>query len=203
MPRDGVNAYIVDDVLVDAGMPLSVGSLVKAVEGHTIRTHVLTHAHGDHAGGSRQVSDHFGIPVWCPARDADAARQGKAVAASRLQSLIRWKPVEVARELQEGDEVGPGFTVLNAFGHSPGQIALWRERDRTLICADVFVNMNLITMMPGLHEPPGVFTVDPVRNRDAARRLAELEPELVLFGHGRPLRDPAALARFVQSLPRA
>jgi hydroxyacylglutathione hydrolase len=203
MPRDGVNAYIIGDVLVDAGASFTTRSLIKALEGRELTTHVLTHAHGDHAGGSKQISEQFGMPVWCGARDADAAREGKPVAASRVQSLIGWKPVEVARELHEGDEVGPGFIVLDAPGHSPGQIVLWRERDRTLISADVFLNMNFYTTISGLHEPPGMFTVDPVRNRDAARRLADLEPELVLFGHGKPLRNPAKLAEFARSLPRA
>src|SRR5438270_4540669 len=141
MPRDGVNAYIIGDVLVDAGASFTTRSLIKALEGRELTTHVLTHAHGDHAGGSKQISEQFGVPVWCGARDADAAREGKPVAASRVQSLIGWKPVEVARELHEGDEVGPEFTLLDAPGHSPGQIVLWRERDRTLICADVFLNM--------------------------------------------------------------
>jgi glyoxylase-like metal-dependent hydrolase (beta-lactamase superfamily II) len=116
--------------------------------------------------------------------------------------VFGWKPVAVARELREGDEIGPGFTVLDTPGHSPGHIALWRERDRALICGDVFLNMNVYTTAPGLHEPPRAFTVDPARNRESARRLGELEPELVLFGHGQPLRDPAKLAAFARSLPR-
>jgi hypothetical protein len=58
------------------------------------------------------------------------------------------------------------------------------------------------TAIPGLHEPPRAFTVDPARNRDCARRLSELKPELVLFGHGKPLRDAAKLAAFAQSLAR-
>jgi len=40
------------------------------------------------------------------------------------------------------------------------------------------------------------------RNRDAARRLAALRPGLVLFAHGKPLRDPAKLAAFAESLPQ-
>jgi glyoxylase-like metal-dependent hydrolase (beta-lactamase superfamily II) len=52
-----------------------------------------------------------------------------------------------------------------------------------------------------LHEPPRVFTPDPQRNRASARRLAALEPELVCFGHGPPLRDPGELARFIARLP--
>jgi glyoxylase-like metal-dependent hydrolase (beta-lactamase superfamily II) len=201
MPRAGVNAYLVGDVLVDAGLSVHAGRIVKALLGRQVGTHALTHAHGDHAGGSKKVSDTLGIPVWVGAGDAEALRAGKAVAASRVQAMFGWKPVAVARELREGDEVGPGFTVLDTPGHSPGHISLWRESDRTLICGDVFVNLNLLTLAEGLHEPPRAFTVDPARNRESARRLAALEPQLVLFGHGHPLRDAAKLKAFAQSLP--
>jgi hydroxyacylglutathione hydrolase len=201
LPRGGINAYLIGDVLVDAGLPLHAGALVKTLADHTVVTHLITHAHGDHVGGSKVVSEKLGIPVWCGAADVPAVRAGKPVAASRVQSLFGWKPVEVDRELREGDEVGPGFTVLDTPGHSPGHIALWREADRTLICGDVLLNLNFYTTIPGLHEPPRAFTVDPAGNRDAARRLAGLEPELVLFGHGLPLRDPAKLAAFAAGLP--
>jgi glyoxylase-like metal-dependent hydrolase (beta-lactamase superfamily II) len=202
MPRAGVNAYLLGDVLIDAGIPQSGGAIVKALSGRTVSTHVLTHAHGDHAGGSSKVVKALGIPVWCGAADADAASTGKAVPASRLQAMIKWPPVEVAKQLAEGDVVGPGFVVLDTPGHSPGHISLWRESDRTLVCGDVFVNMNLVTTAAGLRQPPKLFTVDPPRNRDSARRLAELEPALALFGHGQPLRDPAKLTAFAQALPR-
>jgi hydroxyacylglutathione hydrolase len=61
--------------------------------------------------------------------------------------------------------------------------------------------MNLMTGIRGLQEPPSVFTPDPARNRESARRLAALEPELVCFGHGPPLRDPAKLSEFIAALP--
>jgi hydroxyacylglutathione hydrolase len=66
----------------------------------------------------------------------------------------------------------------------------------------VLFNLRLPTLRPGLREPPKVFTPDPALNRDSARRLAELRPRLILFGHGPPLRDGAGFARFVESLPR-
>ncbi|MGI8944975.1 MAG: MBL fold metallo-hydrolase [Thermoleophilaceae bacterium] len=199
-PRRFINAYLVGDVLVDAGLKLHAGAIVKALSGHPVAAHVITHAHGDHAGGSRTVTTTLAVPAWCGAGDAGAVRAGEPVAASRVQALFGWQPVEVSRELRAGDEVGPGFEVLDVPGHSPGQIALWREHDRTLICADVLMNLNFFTTLPGLNEPPGLFTVDPAGNRRAARRLAALEPRVVLFGHGRPLRDTAALAAFVASL---
>ena len=70
-----------------------------------------------------------------------------------------------------------------------------------LILGDVLNNMNLLTGIPGLHEPPGIFTPDPVRNRKSARRLAELRPQLTCFGHGPPLRDAGKLADFIALLP--
>ena len=47
-----------------------------------------------------------------------------------------------------------------------------------------------------------IFTPDPARNRESARRRGELEPALALFGHGPPLRDPRRFTEFVAGLPR-
>ena len=90
--------------------------------------------------------------------------------------------------------------MLETPGHSDGHVAFWRESDRTLVLGDVFFNMHVVTTARGLREPPRIFTRDPRRNRESARRLAALEPELALFGHGPPLRDPAALKAFVAEL---
>lgn len=106
----------------------------------------------------------------------------------------------VATRLKEGDRVA-NFNVLDAPGHSRGHIALWRAEDKVLVLADVLFNLNPLTMRSGLREPPAALTLNPAQNRDSARRLAELEPELVLFGHGPPLRNPEALSRFAASLP--
>ena len=61
--------------------------------------------------------------------------------------------------------------------------------------------MNLLTMIPGLREPPGFFTPDPAENRRSARKLAALEPALVCFGHGPPVRDTKKFTDFVAGLP--
>ena len=106
-------------------------------------------------------------------------------------------PVE--RWLREGDEVA-GFEVLDVPGHSAGHVAYCRAGDRTLICGDVLFNIRLPTLRAGLREPYRPLTADPARNRDSARRLADLRPHLVLFGHGPPLRDSQRFTRFVGSL---
>jgi glyoxylase-like metal-dependent hydrolase (beta-lactamase superfamily II) len=108
-------------------------------------------------------------------------------------------PRTVDRALREGDEIA-GFAVLDVPGHSPGHVALWRESDRALVLGDVLNNMDVATGVRGLREPKRIFTPDPARNRESARRLAALEPALVCFGHGPPLRDTRKFVDFVSKL---
>ena len=207
VPRNGVNAYLVGDVLVDAGYILSGKKVVSAVKGREIRAHALTHVHNDHAGGTKHVHEALGVPVWIGVDDAPFLRSGKAPVppGNRIASLfgpVAGSPkVEPERELSEGDELGHGFVVLDTPGHSPGHVSFWREADRTLICGDVFFNLNIVTFAYGLRQPPDLFTYDVAQNRASERRLADLDPAVVCFGHGPPLRDPAAIRAFVAGLP--
>jgi hydroxyacylglutathione hydrolase len=108
----------------------------------------------------------------------------------------------VARTLREGDPLAAGFTVLDTPGHSPGHVSFWRESDRTLICGDVFFNLRLPSLRPGLRQPPALLTPAPAQNRNSERRLAALEPRFAGFGHGPVLSDAARpLDAFVRALP--
>jgi hydroxyacylglutathione hydrolase len=170
--------------------------ILRELRGRTPRAHVLTHAHPDHYGSSHAICAALEIPLWCGAGDVAAVEAGKVVSkGGRMVPGPHAHPV--ARSLHEGDEV-VGFSVLEVPGHSPGHIALWRESDRTLICGDVMFGPDLIT--GNLREPFPLMSADPRRNRDSARRLAALEPALVCFGHGKPLRDPATFEAAVARL---
>ena len=146
------------------------------------------------------------IPLWCGERDARVAQgarpaPGHGPGAKLLAKLPLPDPHAVERRLREGDEVA-GFRVLDTPGHSPGHVSFWRESDRTLVCGDVLFNLNVLTLKRGLCEPPRLLTHDPALNRESARRLAQLQPALVLFGHGPPLRDTERFVGFAESLPR-
>lgn len=207
-PPNAFNVYLVEDVVIDAAHKRAGKSIFQQLDGHEVRAHALTHAHPDHNGVSKEICGRFGVPFWVGAKDADAAERPELMLERQPDiwlNRMNWKlltgpghPVE--RRLGEGDEVG-GFEVLDVPGHSPGHVAFWRKSDRTLILGDVLNGMNLMTAIPGLHEPPRAFTPDPARNRESARRLAELEPRLTLFGHGPPFRDTRRLVEFVEGLP--
>ena len=207
-PRNVINVYLAGDVLIDAATRRGERRIMRQIAGRSLAAHALTHAHPDHQGSSHAVCIRLGVPLWCGQGDVPAMETPGGIARSqppgwrnRLQQRY-WTgpPHPVSRALVEGDEVA-GFIVLETPGHSPGHLAYWRERDRVLILGDVLNNINVLNGVPGLHEPPRAFTPDPARNRDSARRLAALRPQLTCFGHGAPLRDPGRLADFVDRLP--
>ena len=205
-PPNAINVYLMGDVLVDAATRHGHRRILRQLRDREVNAHALTHVHPDHQGSSHRVCTTLGIPLWCPDGDAPAMEDGDI--AGRMppsplnrinDKLMTGPPHPVDRRLREGDEVA-GFTVLDTPGHTAGHVTFWRESDRTMVAGDVLNGMNLLTAIPGLHEPPRAFTLDPKRNRESARRLAELEPALVCFGHGPPLRDAAKLAAFLARL---
>jgi hydroxyacylglutathione hydrolase len=207
-PRNAINVYLAGDVLIDAATRQGERRIMRQIQGRSLSAHALTHAHPDHQGCSHIVCERFGIPLFCGRDDVPAMESAGGISTSqapgwmnRLQARY-WTgpPHPVDRALVEGDEVGE-FTVLECPGHSKGHVAYWRESDRVLILGDVLNNINVRTGITGLHEPLDIFTPDPPRNRESARKLAALRPSLTCFGHGPPLRDPGKLAAFVDALP--
>jgi glyoxylase-like metal-dependent hydrolase (beta-lactamase superfamily II) len=210
-----LNVYVIGDVLIDAATRFDEGRIMRQLQGREITAHALTHAHPDHLGASHAVCERLRIPFWVGANDADAAEDPQKLRESLVHlsfpggaQVVRayvalqvtdGHPVE--RRLVEGDEVA-GFRVLDVPGHSPGHIAFWRESDRVLIAGDVLWNFQFAMGRPGLTEPAKPANTDSAMNRDSARRLAALEPELVCFGHGPPLRDGRRFREVVARLPR-
>jgi glyoxylase-like metal-dependent hydrolase (beta-lactamase superfamily II) len=209
LPPNAINVYLVGDVLIDAATRQAKRRIFRQLGSRKLSAHALTHVHPDHQGSSHAVCERYSVPLWCGQDDVPAMEVPGSVTNRTAPTWLRrvqerfWvgPPHPVARALREGDEVA-GFTVIDTPGHSRGHVAFWRESDRVLILGDVLNNMNLLTAVPGLREPPKMFTPDAARNRESIRKLAELRPALALFGHGPPLRDPGKLADFAARLPR-
>ena len=201
-----INAYLAGDVLIDAGVRQSAPRLLRWLRPRRPLAHALTHVHPDHQGASHAICAVLSIPLWCGEADAATMATGQldTVLPPRhgnglLARLVGGPAHPVTRRLGEGDRIGE-WLVLETPGHTPGHRSFWRPADRVLILGDVLANQHPLTQRVGLIEPLRRFTLDPAQNRASARRIAELRPRLVCFGHGPPLRDPDALSRFVQQL---
>lgn len=203
-------------VLVDAGVPGSARLILNAVErrfGKESRPAaiVMTHGHFDHVGALEDLAERWRVPVFAheleiPYLDGTSSYlpPDPSVGGGLMSTLSRFYPrgpVDVGRWLQPLPIDGsipsmPGWRWIHTPGHTAGHIALWREWDRTLIAGDAFISTNqesayaVTVQRPEIHGPPMYFTPDWDSARESVRRLAELEPQLVVSGHGPALHGP-------------
>jgi hydroxyacylglutathione hydrolase len=208
LPAPTINVYLVGNVLIDAGTRWDRRRIFAEIEGREISMVALTHVHPDHQGVAKEVCETRGIQLACHADDVDAMEGRRpvqeAAASHPVNRLIAriWQgpPFGVARALREGDEVAD-FRVVHAPGHARGEVVYFRDSDRVAICGDVIRNMSYATGLPGIKEPPEIFTYDPAENRRSIHKLASLEPAMILPGHGPAVTDMGAFERFVAALP--
>lgn len=197
-----MNVYFVRDgkgvAMFDAGiaeMKKQVLAVARELGGLT--RVILSHAHVDHRGVAPSVE----APVFChPAERADAEADGGLhyQDLTKLPPPARWVypglmrfwdggPVEIADTIEEGAEL-QGFQVIGVPGHSPGQIALWRERDRLALVSDCFYTVDPRT---GFKAKPRVaheaFNLDTDAARASIRKLAALDPAAAWPGHADPI----------------
>ena len=202
--RQMINIYLAGDVLIDTGTRWAQARILRQLGRRQLSLVALTHCHPDHQGSARAICERFGVPLACHEADV-LAMEGRVPMQPnnrilRLGNLV-WSgpPHPVERVLREGDRVGD-FRVVHAPGHTPGHVIYFRDADRVAIAGDLLANINFLTGQQGLIEPPRFFSADPRRNRLSMRTLWELQPSLVCFGHGPPLRDMAPLGHVVERL---
>ncbi|GCF12017.1 MBL fold metallo-hydrolase [Dictyobacter arantiisoli] len=204
-PDNLFNVYLIEDVLIDAASRWDASSLLTQLANIPLSQVALTHCHPDHQGAVKQICITRDIPLACPEGDI-ASMEGRApmvprTAAIKIMQLGFAGPTyPVQRSLHDGDEIA-GFRVIHTPGHTPGHVMYFRESDRVAIVGDVLRNNHPITGKTGLYEPPAVFTLDREENRRSIRKLVQLRPAIVCFGHGPMLYDMEQLDRFVARLP--
>jgi glyoxylase-like metal-dependent hydrolase (beta-lactamase superfamily II) len=217
-------------VLIDTGVPGTTGIIIRAAQqrfgrGSRPAAILLTHGHFDHVGSVEKLAEKWDVPVYAHTLEhpflngtssyppADPTVGGGLMSA--LSPIYPRGPIDVSRWLRalpEGEVPAmPGWRWLHTPGHSPGHVSLWRESDRTLIVGDAFITTNqesaysVMIQRPELHGPPQYYTPDWRMARESVRRLAELEPELVITGHGPPMRGAnmrAALSLLARDFDR-
>lgn len=203
-----INTYLVrtdaGDVLIDAGTRWVTGKLLRALRNRNLVKVALTHAHPDHQGAAHEICTRLNVPLACHEADVDVM-EGRRPMGPRTPLVRIFKrlwagpPHPVAERWQGGETIGE-WRVVHAPGHTPGHVLFHRERDGVVIVGDVVRNAALRTGMGRFSETPHMFSTDPMRNRRSMRLLVGLRPSLMVFGHGPPSRDLAAVERLCDRL---
>ena len=201
-------------VLVDAGVHGSTGAITAAVasrfgDGARPAAIVMTHGHFDHVGALKDLAERWDVPIYAhplelPYLDGRSAYPppDPSVGGGMMAAMSRFYPrgpIDVRSWLRTLPEDGavpgmPGWRWIHTPGHTPGHVSLWRASDRAMIVGDAFITTAqesayaVATQRPELHGPPMYYTPDWPQARASVERLAALEPELVVTGHGPAMR---------------
>jgi glyoxylase-like metal-dependent hydrolase (beta-lactamase superfamily II) len=210
-------------VLFDTGIhePGSLAQLERALDQaglrlDHIRLVVCTHAHSDHYGLAGPIVDAAGCELWMHPNHAHMTRAADdpAQAFERRIEVARQSGVPIAaleryREQNKGQGFGiervvlpdrdlvPGvevdtdlgrWQVYETPGHAPSHVVLHQPDRKLLLSGDHVLGRASLYFDYG-------YTPDPVGEyMSSLDKVRDLDVDLILAGHGRPVRD---LARHV------
>jgi glyoxylase-like metal-dependent hydrolase (beta-lactamase superfamily II) len=207
-------------MLVDAGVAGTADPIRSSAEkrfGKNARPAgiILTHGHFDHVGALETLVEAWNVPIYAHPMempyltgeaaypDPDPTVGGGLMAA--LSAFYPKGPIDVARWLRPLPADGtipelPDWRWIHTPGHTPGHISLWRDKDRTLIAGDAVITTNqesayaVALQRAEMHGPPAYFTPDWETAQRSVHQLAELDPELIVSGHGHAMQGPSMRA---------
>jgi len=196
------NVYlIIDEViaLIDTGTGMNFETVKRNLSKFNLTANdveliINTHCHYDHVGGDRDFIEASGCEVAIHELEAELLRKGDCVITLVGVFGERLKPIEVARELHDGDRVKLGelmLEVLHTPGHTQGSISLYEPERKILFSGD-----TLFCDGVGRTDLP---TSDGKALANSLRRFAKLEVEQLYPGHG-PFAEKGARRHVLEAL---
>ena len=120
------------------------------------------------------------------------------LAAGPAYRLWPSRPVQVTRPILDGDAIGGGWIAVHTPGHTPGHTAFFHPATKVLIAGDALGSER----KGHLRLPKRIYAEDWEAALRSVRKLADLQPEVICFGHGRELHQASVLLHaLAESLP--
>jgi glyoxylase-like metal-dependent hydrolase (beta-lactamase superfamily II) len=211
-----VHLIVTDDglTLIDAGLSGQYADLKKELEAigrplSDIRGIVLTHGDTDHTGFAERLRSELGIPVYVGAGDAaramgekppsptskDRRRLGPMLAFfafAMRKGGLRMPAITAVERMNDGDVLPlPGAPVIIGMpGHSPGSVAIHVPAVRAVFVGDELTTRDVLTGVEG--PQPAPFTDDQAASSASLDKLAGLDVDWIIPGHGPVWTDGAA-----------
>lgn len=188
--------------LIDACLPTMTKAIAETVSrtGSTLARIVLTHAHSDHIGAVPALKKRYpGVQIGISRRDALLLKGNRALLPGEPQSPVRGgvpKQAPFAPDflIDEGDSIGSLIAVASP-GHTPGHMAFRETRTNTLIAGDAFQTKGGIAVSGHLKLGfpfPALATWHGPTALESARKLASLQPDRLVVGHGPVIERPVS-----------
>ncbi len=181
--------------LIDCGAGMGLARIVDNVRADgfdpkRIRKVILTHAHGDHAGGASRARAELDAQIvasplvasWLRTGDEDAMSLGPARRAGIYPSDYRLEPCPIDLEVHEGERITIGdleLLVYDTPGHSRGHCSYaFDDGDKTcLLAGDAFFYGGRILLQ-------ATWDCSVQESVATVHKLANLGVDALLAGHG-------------------
>jgi len=181
-----VSLYLVGDLLIDTGFAHAEQAVVSALAQRVVRAIACTHHHEDHTGNAAALARaHRSCPVFLR---HPAQRWSEGVGELLPYRQLYWGPAPdfAPEELPDELRLERTLEVIPTPGHSRTHVVFHERRTGVVLTGDLVVSAGASAVMA---------EENPYQLAESLRRVADLEPRLLLSGHGLILERPAERLR--------
>jgi glyoxylase-like metal-dependent hydrolase (beta-lactamase superfamily II) len=203
----GTNLYVITEqelTLIDSGLPGSVTGITDFVRriGRSVEdigSIIITHNHIDHIGAVQDLRSLTDVKVFIhkaalsesdtdPSYPQGLGRLLRVPFLHRVRRHFMLEPGDIDVQLEGREVLSPlgGLRVVPTPGHTPGSISLYASEHKLL-----FVGDALQRRRKKLRLPAKMVSTDMEEAIASVKVIAELDLEIICFGHGRPLFEDA------------